>query len=153
MRVRAPRPLHGWRGFAGEVGIIVLGVMIALAANSIYDDWHWRQVLADERQALNDEVAANYGAEMVRVAQQGCIDRRLADLARVFERQRSGQALGIFAPIGRPTTFTGGEGALQMAMADESLTHMPLTEKQAYFEVSYNYQLFRTAATEERSAW
>ena len=31
MHVHLPKPLHGWRAFAGEVGIIVLGVIIALA--------------------------------------------------------------------------------------------------------------------------
>jgi hypothetical protein len=30
MHVHLPKPLHGWRAFAGEVGIIVLGVLIAL---------------------------------------------------------------------------------------------------------------------------
>jgi hypothetical protein len=25
-----PKPLHGWRQFAGEVGIIVIGVLIGL---------------------------------------------------------------------------------------------------------------------------
>ena len=34
MRVSMPKPLHGWREFAGEVGIIVLGVLIALGRNS-----------------------------------------------------------------------------------------------------------------------
>ena len=32
MHFQVPKPLHGWREFAGEVGIIVVGVLIALAA-------------------------------------------------------------------------------------------------------------------------
>ena len=32
MHIHLPKPLHGWRAFLGEVGIIVLGVLIALAA-------------------------------------------------------------------------------------------------------------------------
>jgi hypothetical protein len=32
MRFRLPKPLHGWRAFVGEVGIIVVGVLIALGA-------------------------------------------------------------------------------------------------------------------------
>jgi len=32
MQVHVPKPLHGWREFAGEVGILVLGVLIALGA-------------------------------------------------------------------------------------------------------------------------
>ena len=34
MYVQLPKPLHGWRQFAGEVGIIVLGVLIALGAQA-----------------------------------------------------------------------------------------------------------------------
>jgi len=30
MHFRLPKPLHGWREFAGEVGTIVIGVLIAL---------------------------------------------------------------------------------------------------------------------------
>jgi hypothetical protein len=29
MHFHLPKPLHGWREFAGEVGIIVVGVLIA----------------------------------------------------------------------------------------------------------------------------
>ena len=31
MHFHLPKPLHGWREFAGEVAIIVIGVLIALA--------------------------------------------------------------------------------------------------------------------------
>jgi type IV secretory pathway VirB2 component (pilin) len=40
MQVHLPEPLHGWREFAGEVGIIVLGVLIALAAQQIVEAIH-----------------------------------------------------------------------------------------------------------------
>ena len=35
MRFNLPKPLHGWREFAGEVGVIVLGVLIALGFEQI----------------------------------------------------------------------------------------------------------------------
>ena len=35
MHFHLPKPLHGWREFAGEVGIIVLGVLIALGAEQL----------------------------------------------------------------------------------------------------------------------
>ena len=39
MHFHLPKPLHGWRAFAGEVGIIVLGVLIALGADQAVEDW------------------------------------------------------------------------------------------------------------------
>ena len=32
MHVHLPKPLHGWRAFFGEIGVIVIGVLTALAA-------------------------------------------------------------------------------------------------------------------------
>jgi hypothetical protein len=32
MQIQLPKPLHGWREFAGEVGVVLLGVLVALGA-------------------------------------------------------------------------------------------------------------------------
>jgi hypothetical protein len=41
MHVHLPKPLHGWRAFVGEVGIIVLGVLIALSADQLVSAFQW----------------------------------------------------------------------------------------------------------------
>jgi hypothetical protein len=33
MQFHLPKPLRGWRAFVGEVGVIVLGVLVALGAH------------------------------------------------------------------------------------------------------------------------
>jgi hypothetical protein len=43
MRVHLPKPLHGWRAFVGEVGVIVLGVLIALGAEQMVQDFQLRR--------------------------------------------------------------------------------------------------------------
>ena len=35
MHFHFPKPLHGWREFVGEVGIIVIGVLIALVPSRL----------------------------------------------------------------------------------------------------------------------
>ena len=35
MRFTSLTPIHGWRAFWGEVGIIVIGVLIALGARQV----------------------------------------------------------------------------------------------------------------------
>src|SRR5258708_2499167 len=37
MHFHLPKPLHGWREFTGEVGIIVIGLLIALAVQQGVD--------------------------------------------------------------------------------------------------------------------
>jgi hypothetical protein len=148
-----PKPLHGWREFAGEVGIIVVGVLIALGAEQIVEATHWNHVVDAEGQALEEEVQSNEGTLMVRVMMQPCIDRRLDELAEVFRRHDAGQPLGLVAPVGRPTVFTGSKSTLEMATADQSLSHMPLARKQAIFDAYGAYDTFVLIANEERSGW
>jgi hypothetical protein len=38
MKIRYIKPLHGWRAFLGEVGIIVLGVLVALVVGQFAQD-------------------------------------------------------------------------------------------------------------------
>ena len=43
MHIHLPKPLHGWREFLGEVGIIVIGVLIALGAEQVIEDIRWQE--------------------------------------------------------------------------------------------------------------
>lgn len=61
MHVHLPKPLHGWRAFVGEVGIIVIGVLIALGAEECVRAIHWRAEVHDLRQAFDHELALNLG--------------------------------------------------------------------------------------------
>ena len=51
MRFSFPKPIHGWRAFAGEVGIIVIGVLIALGAQQVIERW-------DDRDKVNRAIKA-----------------------------------------------------------------------------------------------
>src|SRR3954447_4953593 len=57
--VHLPKPVHGWRQFFGEVGIIVIGVLIALSAEQIIEHFSWvhkrSQVEASMREELGND--------------------------------------------------------------------------------------------------
>jgi hypothetical protein len=55
MRIRVPTPLHGWRIFSGEVGIIVVGVLIAISAEQIADNLDWRHKVAQAEENMRIE--------------------------------------------------------------------------------------------------
>jgi hypothetical protein len=59
MQFHLPKPLHGWRAFVGEVGIIVLGVLIALTAGQVVEWVHWRQQQRETLERLFQESRAN----------------------------------------------------------------------------------------------
>ena len=56
MEVHLPKPLHGWREFAGEVGIIVIGVLIALGAEQVAAYFHQRAELREAEEAMTSEL-------------------------------------------------------------------------------------------------
>ena len=85
MRFQLPRPLHGWREFIGEVGIIVLGVLIALGAQQLVEELSWRAQVSQATETLRREVGDHYRTSAEFVVAAPCIDRQLqilsADLA------------------------------------------------------------------------
>jgi hypothetical protein len=80
MHFHLPKPLHGWREFAGEVGIIVVGVLIALAAEQAVESWHWRSEVRESDQRLRDEIRSDLSTAYERFAIEGCLRPRLAEL-------------------------------------------------------------------------
>jgi hypothetical protein len=77
MHFRLPKPLHGWREFAGEVAIIVLGVMIALGAEQVVETLHWKHVAAAARESVGEEMNGEYFAASEMAITQPCVDRQL----------------------------------------------------------------------------
>lgn len=79
MHFHLPKPLHGWREFAGEVGIIVIGVLIALGAEQIVESAHWREKVRHAERAMRLELAEDDGPQAyARLVIAPCLDNQLA---------------------------------------------------------------------------
>ena len=81
MHFHLPKPLHGWRALAGEIGIIVVGVLIALGADQIVQEVHEGQVKRETIRAAKVELAAALGNFVNRRLQEPCIIRRLDEVS------------------------------------------------------------------------
>jgi hypothetical protein len=86
MRMRFFKPLNGWRAFFGEVGIIVLGVLIALAAQQLVEKLSERNVAAETNAAVTDELNDGLAGITLRRMAEPCIDRRLNELRSILIR-------------------------------------------------------------------
>jgi hypothetical protein len=82
MHFHLPKPLHGWREFAGEVGIIVVGVLIALGAEQVVHDIEARSNAAHAQRRIRDELGESMLLGVERVAIDRCLTRRLSLLAQ-----------------------------------------------------------------------
>jgi hypothetical protein len=153
MHFHLPKPLHGWREFAGEVGVIVIGVLIAIGAEQAVEAWHWHDVVSAEREVLDHNIADQWEAMHWRVEVQPCVDRRLAELAKLFAHHDEGQPLGRAGLVGRPLYSTFSPAVWDMAVADQSFAHMPVAARQRYAAVQESDAIFNETVEEERSAW
>ena len=150
MDVQLPKPLHGWREFAGEVGVIVLGVLIALAAQQVVEALHWRKETATLRENLHREIRDDQWNAALRVMISGCIRQRIVRLQNELRRpgtawvadplqggdEKRWSALPIsFKFPSMQSFYTSGHW--QTALASGDLAHMSDGERNGY---SYIYQ-------------
>ncbi len=153
MDVHKPKPVHNWREFASEVGIIVLGVLIALAGEQAVESLSWAHEVRAERAALNSEAQDFLGAAAARVRQHPCLEREMRDLETVFERHERGQALGIRRRVGGPYALGGTSGTWQIALSSQALGHIPLKEKLAYGAAFQMFETYDRAVDAEGAQW
>ncbi|HEX4738719.1 MAG TPA: hypothetical protein VH331_14270 [Allosphingosinicella sp.] len=77
MHIHLPKPLHGWREFIGEVGIIVIGVLIALGAEQLIEAVHWREKVAETKEQLNGELHDDARSAYTWLAVHRCLEGQL----------------------------------------------------------------------------
>lgn len=85
MHVHLPKPLHGWRAFAGEVGIIVVGVLIALSAEQFVETMSWRSHVREARYDLQSELESDLAAAQERVQFAPCVARRMDQIDELID--------------------------------------------------------------------
>jgi hypothetical protein len=153
MHFHLPKPLHGWREFLGEVGIIVIGVLLALTAEQVVEWVHWRNEVADARRALDREVAYNLGAVEKRQEESPCIDRRLREIRSVLTGSTSGLGSGSRPPLGQPQLWRPRTDVWQVAVAGEAAEHMPLATRLGYAAVYGGFEWYAQKAEDETNAW
>jgi hypothetical protein len=107
MRLRLPKPLHGWRAFAGEVGIIVLGVLIALGAQQVVEELQWRSEARATEAALEEEIMDGVEVATERIAVSTCLRTRIAELGNELARSR-GEWRGDPMRLGGQTDANSG---------------------------------------------
>jgi len=152
MHPHLPKPLHGWRAFAGEVGIIVFGVLIALVAQQFAQSLQWRSDVHDFRAAVDTELEFNLAGGEYRVRESPCVVRRLAELGRWSAEQRSGRAAPLLREIGFPRRINP-DTAVWNSRGSDLPAHVPLQARLAYSDlydlVANQWELIEN----ERDTW
>jgi hypothetical protein len=128
MHFHLPKPLHGWRAFAGEVGIIVLGVLIALLAEQAVEAVHWRLEVADASKSLDGYLRHIETNVVQRVQIDNCIDRKLDRLDNLISASDRPKIVRVELAPSRIWTTSGW----QSVIASGAAAHMSLEQRGRY---------------------
>ena len=149
MHIHKPKAAHGLKEFVSEIGVIVVGILIALCGEQLVETLHWRHEVEVMRASLRSEIENNLTSAAQRVMVSPCFRARIAELDRKLGDARGGwKADPAPDPIGLrysalPVAIEAPEyawyinGRWQTALASASLAHMPEAERMAY---SYSYR-------------
>jgi hypothetical protein len=132
VNIELPRPLGGWRVFFGEVGVIVLGVVVALGAQQVAQDLQMQGDVSAFRKTIDREIAFNAYVYDVRARQESCLTGQLDALDAWLERARNGDVVPPLAAAG-PVTFSYYRSAWDNRNANV-FAHLPDQTRQKYGE-------------------
>ncbi len=147
MMFRLFKPLHGWRQFAGEVGIIVLGVLIALTAQQVVEDIHDREAVAQLRSALRAELAGDRARWEDMRASDPCTLQRLDALDR-WAATAPGQAR--LERAFRLMLWNMHSSAWDIAKTSPAAASIPLDERLIFGDLYSAIDNWREYLAEER---
>ena len=153
MPLKLPTPLNGWRAFAGEVGVIVLGVLIALGAQQVAQSVNERREASETRTTLTNEVEESLAILMLRRAAQPCIDRRLGELRAIVNQW--GRTGSFTTPrwVSQATWFAFDTARFEAAQSAGRLALLPSEEQYRFGLVVGSLRTFRDIQLRETDAW
>jgi len=143
MEVHRPGATRSWREFISEIGIIVLGVLIALSAEQAVDYLHWHHKLGAAEESMRAELKADRTFALEYAIFAKCTDSYLDRLEFDLLKRDAGDLNRLYElgpPFGtRPWTATAWDATLNAQLAD----HIPLDRFLAYAETFRRANLMR----------
>ena len=134
MQFRFPTPIHGWRAFSGEVGIIVVGVLLALGGQQIVDSIQSQREVAEFRAAVDDELGYGVWAVRYRLEQSQCLRKRLDQLDAWLGEWKAGTTPILLNKISRPVYILPRTSVWQ-SRTDDVAAEMGLSKCLAYAQM------------------
>ena len=153
MDIHKPKPVHGFREFLSEIGVIVCGIAIAITGEQGVEALHWSAKVTEARASLRQELSETGGFFLLRVNANECVARRLAELNQIVDDVAAHRKV---EPVGDTTPHIGdllADDAWQAERASQSLTHFPREEFDRFSRL-YSQQIdMRIWTHKELDAW
>ena len=125
MGVRKRRPVRSLREFAAEVGVIVLGVLIALGAEQLVQEMEWRSKIDAAEEAMRTELRDDNGPQAYgRYALHQCLQQRLDGIRAALESGADRATVARLAQAYKLPFWTWDSMGHDAAVASNVMTRM-----------------------------
>ncbi|MDB5495131.1 MAG: hypothetical protein JWP86_2468 [Phenylobacterium sp.] len=153
MEIHRPTPFHGGREFAKEVGIIVLGVLIALGAEQTVQALHHRDEVRHGEEALRDNFArfVQYKVELDQEAP--CMAARAAQIRAIIDRAAVDRRLPAVGPIPQPYARPWQIDTWDAMVSSTAATYVPHQREILYSRIAVSAVDLYQDATAEWAEW
>jgi hypothetical protein len=125
MEVHKAKPIHTWRELLSEIGVIVIGVLIALAAEQIVEILHWHHQVSVSEDALADDFDNILTQASEREATSACIGRRLDQLGALIDQASEAHRLPAIGTIGAPPIRLWKLSSWDSFLSSQAASHLP----------------------------
>jgi hypothetical protein len=123
MHIHKPKAAHGVREFLSEIGIIVVGVLIALALEQAVEWLHWSSEVQKARSSVHSEIAHNDQISALRAEAEPCVTRRLNAIEDVLEKAASRRPVAQVSDLRLPINYALDDSNWTAHRASQTVTH------------------------------
>jgi hypothetical protein len=153
MDIHKPKPVHGWKEFLSEIGVVVVGVSIALGAEQVVEMFYWRDQVRIAHEALANDMTEIVGYAAEREGFSACVDERLNRWSEIIdEASRTGR----FPPQGamhraprRLWNLNSWQGLASAGIAP----HLPRNELYKLSLINFYLGQAEQAEVDENAQW
>lgn len=133
-----PKPATGWKELASEIGVIVVGVLIALTAEQVVDALHWAHKIDLAERAMRLELADDDAPQAyMRLAIGRCLDQQVVRMQALVNARGDRRQYLALAHAYSPPQRTWDSLAWQTTVASDVGVHMGAEKMNAW---SFSYR-------------
>ena len=148
MEIHKPKPIHSLRELASEIGVIVIGILIALGLEQAIETLHEREQTATAKEYIDDELRASLAKASVEVQMQQCSERQIAALSDAIGKGDQVELQRLLTASRFPLPFDWSDAAWRTTLASDAGNRLGERQKRLYSVFYYYVSAFK--AKQER---
>ena len=133
MDIHKPKPIHSLRELGTEIGVIVIGILIALGLEQAVETWHTNERTEVAQQAVDTEVRFNLAKANRELDMRDCMERQLAALSDAIGTDDQPEVRRLLATGGFVEPFPWTDAAWRAAVASGAADRFDQARRRNYW--------------------